>query len=138
MNTQARVAALLACLLALSGVVVAALGSHLVDLEAVDHGARIWQTAATLHLFAAAAILGLSAWLHIAPSKRLLWACWGLLLGTAIFCFSLYLRVITGGNYTGAAPVGGFIMMLSWLLACWSFASRFASSSTSTLGKNHE
>ena len=125
---QARLIALLACLLALTGVVMGALGSHLVDLEAIDYGARIWQTASTLHLFDAAAILGLSAWLSVTPSKSLLWACWGLLLGTVIFCCSLYLRVASGGNYTGAAPVGGFIMILSWLLAGWSFASSFASS----------
>lgn len=123
MNTQAGTVALIACLLALGGVLMAALGSHLVDLEAVARGAGIWQTASALHLFEAAAILGLSAWLNVVPSKSLLWACWGLLLGTLIFCCSLYLRVISGGIYTGAAPLGGFIMMAGWLLAAWSFAA---------------
>ena len=124
MNTQAKAVALIACLLAFAGVAMAALGSHLVDLEAVDHGARIWQTASTLHLFDAAAILGLSAWLNVMPSKSLVWACWGLVLGTLIFCCSLYLRVMTGGLYTGTAPLGGFIMLAGWLLAAWSFATR--------------
>lgn len=121
MNLKAKSVAFLACLLALSGVILAALGSHLVDLEAVDHGASIWQTASMLHLFEAAAILGLSAWLYASPSKSLLWGCWALLLGTLIFCGSLYVRVISAGSFTGAAPVGGLIMMLGWLLAAWSF-----------------
>ena len=129
---QARLIALIACLLALTGVVMGALGSHLVDLEAVDHGVRIWQTASTLHLFEAAALLGLSAWLSVVPSKGLLWACWGLVLGTVIFCCSLYVRVMTAGDFTGAAPVGGFIMLLSWLLAGWSFIASLVSSPVSS------
>lgn len=122
MSSQATPIALVASLLALSGVVMAALGSHLVDLGTVENGASIWQIASTLHLFGAAAVLALSAWLNTVPSKSLVWACWVLLSGTAVFCGSLYLRVISAASMTGAAPVGGFIMMSGWVLAGWSFA----------------
>ena len=119
MKHKAKWPASVACLLTLTGVMMAALGSHLVDLEAVERGVTIWQTASTLHLFEAAAILALTAWLQSKPSKSLLWACWLLILGTIVFCGSLYMRVASGGNLVGAAPAGGMMMMAGWLLAAW-------------------
>lgn len=125
MNSQAKPIAFVASLMALAGVVMAALGSHMIDLGSVNNGATIWQTAAMLHLFQVAAVLALSAWLQVVPSKGLQWACWTLLLGAVIFCGSLYLRVMSAGSVTGAAPLGGMIMMVGWFLASWSFAISF-------------
>ena len=50
--------ALAASLLALTAVVLAALGSHAIAMNGM---ASAWQTASTLHLFNAAALLGLAA-----------------------------------------------------------------------------
>jgi len=124
MNMPAKWVALTACILALSGVVMAALGSHLVDLQGVERGESIWRTATTLHLFGAAAILAMSAWLNATSSKTLLWASWMLIMGTVIFCASLYMRVISAGTLTGAAPAGGLIMMSGWLVAIWALLRR--------------
>lgn len=121
MKFPARLVASIAAFLGLTGIILAALGSHLVDLNGVVNGAGIWQTASVIHLFQAAALLGFSAWLNTGNSRSLLWACGLMLAGTVLFCGSLYLKVTSAGDITGAAPVGGSIMMLGWLLAGISF-----------------
>lgn len=117
MKNSARLFATIAALLGLTGIVLAALGSHLVDIHAVNNGADIWQTASVIHLFQAAGLLGFSAWLNSSDSRPLMWACVMMLAGTVVFCGSLYLKVASAGDITGVAPLGGSIMMLGWLLA---------------------
>jgi len=114
---SARLLGTVAVLLGLTGIMLAALGSHLVDVNGVVNGAGIWQTASNIHLFQAAALLGMSAWLNTTDSRPLLWACGMMLAGAVLFCGSLYLKVASAGAFTGAAPLGGSIMMLGWLLA---------------------
>ena len=58
MNTTARSVAFTAALLALSAVILAAMGSHLFDMNGMQ---GIWQIASNIHLFNAAALLGLAA-----------------------------------------------------------------------------
>jgi uncharacterized membrane protein YgdD (TMEM256/DUF423 family) len=106
-----------AAFLGLTGIIFAALGSHIVDMQAVKNGAAIWQTASIIHLFQASALLGFSLWLNSLNSRQLVWACALMLTGTLVFCGSLYIRVVSAGEISGAAPVGGVIMMLGWLLA---------------------
>jgi len=114
---SARLFATMAALLGLTGIILAALGSHLVDMKGLLGAADIWQTASVIHLFQAAGLLGFSAWLNTSDSRPLLWACGMLLAGTVVFCGSLYLKVASAGAFTGVAPLGGAIMMLGWLLA---------------------
>lgn len=121
MAFPARIFACIAAFLGLTGIILAAMGSHLVDMQALPGASAIWQTASMVHLFQAAALLGFSTWLNIGHSRLLLWACGLMLAGTLLFCGSLYLKVASGGNYAGAAPVGGSTMMLAWLLAGVSF-----------------
>lgn len=117
MKYSARLFATIAALLGLTGIILAALGSHLVDLQGLVGGAGIWQTASVIHLFQAAGLLGFSAWLNTTDSRPLLWACGMMLVGTVVFCGSLYLKVASAGDITGVAPLGGVIMMLGWLMA---------------------
>lgn len=121
MKFSTRVFGTCAAFLGLTGIVFAALGSHLVDMQSVSNGAAVWQTASIIHLFQASALLGFSLWLNGHNSRSLLWACALMLAGTLMFCGSLYVRVASTGDISGAAPVGGFMMMMAWLLAAVSF-----------------
>ena len=58
MNASARAVALAGGLLSLSFVVLAALGSHLLDMHGLQ---ETWQTGLNMHMFNAAALLALAA-----------------------------------------------------------------------------
>ena len=118
MNTSARSVAFGGAILSLSAVILAALGSHLIDMKGL-HG--IWQTASIIHLFNAAALMGLAALMLNLESRFLPTGAWLVVLGTLVFCGSIYLHVITGSKISGVAPAGGLLMMLGWLLAALAF-----------------
>ena len=118
MSTAVRVIALAGALLALSAVILAAMGSHLVDMNGLQD---IWRTASNIHLFSAAALMGLAALLTRLESTPLKWGAWLIVLGTIIFCGSIYLHVITGHTLPAVTPSGGLLMMAGWLLTALAF-----------------
>jgi len=118
MNTCARMVALTAALLSLSAVVLAALSSHAIAMNGLQNS---WQTASITHMFNAAGLLGLAALLGNFPSRLLSAGTWLIVLGTCIFCGSIYLHVITGYTISGVTPLGGMVMMAGWLIAASAF-----------------
>ena len=118
MNASTRAVALAGAILALSAVILAAMGSHLFDMNGLQ---GIWQTASNIHLFNSAALLGLAALLVKLESHSLRWGAWLIVLGTVVFCGSIYLHVITGRTISGVTPSGGLLMMVGWLLVIFAF-----------------
>ena len=118
MNASARAVALAGAILALSAVILAAMGSHLFEMNGLQ---GIWKTASNIHLFSSAALLGLAALLVKRGSQSLNWGAWLIVLGTVIFCGSIYLHVITGRTFSGVTPSGGLLMMVGWLLVIFAF-----------------
>ena len=118
MNSTARAVAFAAALLALSAVILAAMGSHLFDMKGMQ---GLWQIASNIHLFSAAALLGLAALLAWLASPVLNWGTWLIVLGTLIFCGSIYLHVITGHVLPWVTPSGGLLMMAGWVLVALAF-----------------
>ena len=114
MNTSARLIALSGMLLSLSAVFLAALGSHIIDMNGMQD---IWRTASIIHMFHAVALIGLAALLVSLNSRVLVWAAWLLVLGTILFCGSIYLHVVTGRLVSNVAPIGGLLMLAGWSLA---------------------
>lgn len=114
MTDSSRWIAFTAALLALTGVMLSALGSHAIELGQLQ-GA--WKAATGMHLFNAAGLLGLAALNLSHRSKLLAWGAWVIVLGTLLFAGSIYLHVIGGVKATNMAPVGGMLMMTGWLLA---------------------
>jgi len=110
--------ALAGCLLAFSAVLLAAMGSHLFDMKGMQ---GIWQIASNIHLFNAAGLLALAALLAKLQSGPLKWAAWLIVLGTLVFCGSIYTHVITGRTIAMVTPAGGMLMMAGWLLAALAF-----------------
>lgn len=113
MKTSARAVALAGAILSLSAVILAALGSHMIDMKGLQ---GIWQTASILHLFNAAALIGLAALLANLESRFLQWGAWLIVLGTVVFCGSIYLHVVSGYKLPSVAPAGGLLMMAGWFL----------------------
>ncbi len=121
MNNSARAIALAGALLALSAVVLAAMGSHLINMNGMQ---GIWQTASNLHLFNAAGLLGLAALLARQASAPLKWGAWLVVLGTVVFCGSIYVNVISGRSLPSVTPSGGMLMMAGWLLTALAFVRK--------------
>jgi uncharacterized membrane protein YgdD (TMEM256/DUF423 family) len=111
-----------AALIALSAIILAALGSHLVDMRGLQ---STWQSALNIHMFNAAALMGLVALLAKTQSRVLNWGCWVIILGSIIFCGSIYVHVIAGQHYSGVAPAGGMLMITGWLLVALAFGLGF-------------
>ena len=118
MNGTARMVALCGALLAFSAVLLAAMGSHLFDMNGMQQS---WQIASNIHLFNAAGLMGLAALLAGLQSTPLKWGAWLIIAGTLIFCGSIYLHVITGRTMSSVTPAGGMLMMAGWLLVALSF-----------------
>ncbi len=118
MNFASRSVAVSATLLALSAVILAALGSHLIDMKGM---LPIWEKASLIHLFNSAALIGLTALLVQMNSRYLLWGAWLIIAGTVVFSGSIYLHVFTGYQLPNVAPSGGILMMAGWLLAVVAF-----------------
>lgn len=120
MTRGARGLALLGGLLGLSGVVMAALGSHVVVADAGAPGPdryRSWQSANLLHLLHGVALLSLAAFAREAATRLWLLAGLAMALGVVLFSGSIYLSIWSGGAGTGGiAPIGGTVLMLGWLL----------------------
>ena len=121
MNTAARYIALAASLLSLSVIVLAALGSHSIDMRGLLIS---WQTAIIIHMFNAAALFGLAALLSKTESRALLWGAWLIIIGSVVFCGSIYLHVIADRFLSGLAPAGGLLMMGGWALVVLAFTGK--------------
>lgn len=108
----ARVLIVCAGAMGAAGVALAAAGAHLPD------AARL-TTASLMLLLHAGAVLGAAALAErgvALPAPGLIAAA-GFVLGASLFAGDLVLRVFAGhGLFPRAAPSGGIVLMLSWLL----------------------
>ncbi|HEY5776000.1 MAG TPA: DUF423 domain-containing protein [Xanthomonadales bacterium] len=118
MNSTARYVALAGALLALTAVILAAMGSHLFNMNGLQD---LWRTASNIHLFNAAGLMGLAALLSRLESQPLKWGGWLIVMGTVVFSGSIYLHVITGQSFSAVTPAGGLMMMAGWSLSALAF-----------------
>lgn len=103
-----------AAALGLATVVLAALGSHAVELP--DESAqRLWQTATGMLGFHALAMLGIAALAATRRSRWLATAAVSMLLGTVLFSGTLLLRAAGVAELPAFPPVGGLLLMIGWL-----------------------
>ena len=107
---------LVAGLLGVTGVAAGAFGAHALQAAVSPERIDIWETASQYHLIHAAVILGLA--LNSQPDDprwRLPIA--GFTAGILLFSFSLYALVLTDITQLAMiTPVGGLLLMLSWLM----------------------
>ena len=112
MKRASDLLAALAALMGAGGVALAAAATH-------AGGGEFGRTAAEFLILHAAALAGVSAAARVcAPrrARRLLVAGAGLAAGTLLFAIDLGMRGFVGTKlFPFAAPIGGSLMILSWL-----------------------
>ncbi len=106
-----RVLIVLASMAGLAGVALSARAAH-------GPGGPLLETAARFLLIHAAVLLGVAALTGGSMSPRLgSTAGFVLALGLALFCADLVRRALAGtGLFPFAAPAGGILLMLGWVL----------------------
>ena len=120
MPRYALVLATAAALLGAAGVALAALSTH-------AEGGELGRTASLFLILHAAVLVGLTAHARIADhrlsARALLGAGSALALGTIIFSGDLTMRAFAGARlFPMAAPIGGSLMILSWIALSLLFA----------------
>jgi len=105
-------------------VALGAFGAHGLQTrlaDAVDGAKRLswWQTAAHYQLMHALALAVVALLIARAPQAR--FAGFGFVLGSVLFCGSLYAMALGGPRWLGAiTPLGGLAFLAGWavLIAC--------------------
>ena len=119
MKRQSDFLALVAALMGAGGVALAAASTH-------AGGGDLGRTSAQFLILHAAALLGAAALARASTPRRagrLLVAGSGLALGTLLFSADLAQRAFAGAKlFPFAAPMGGSLMILSWLALAAVFA----------------
>jgi uncharacterized membrane protein YgdD (TMEM256/DUF423 family) len=111
-NGALRIAVILAGLMGAAGVALAAAAAHLPDATRLG-------AASSMLLFHASAVIGaVLATGHGLMQRQLgLTAAFGFAAGAALFAGDLAMRQYAGhGLFTMAAPTGGTMLILSWLV----------------------
>lgn len=107
-----RFAVVLAGLMGAAGVVLAAASAHQADASRLA-------SASSMLLFHASAVIGAALLTGHGIAQRLLGltATFGFIVGAALFAGDLAMRQYAGhGLFTMAAPTGGTLLILSWLV----------------------
>ena len=98
-------------LMGAAGITLSAIGTHAYPGAGLD-------TAGQILLFHAAAVLGVAAALDRGLLSRTLGvpAAWGLVAGSLLFAGDVSLPIYFGvGLFPKAAPIGGGILIISWI-----------------------
>lgn len=107
-----------ACLLALTGVQLGALGAHALDELLTPQKINSWELAVQYQLVHSLGLL-LVVWLQtqLPDSALLRWAAGIMLAGIFLFSGSIYVGSLGGPGFIGQlAPFGGSAFMVAWLL----------------------
>jgi uncharacterized membrane protein YgdD (TMEM256/DUF423 family) len=118
MNLNTRIA--VSALLLFVGVGAGAFGAHALQGMVGPRPLEVWRTAVLYQLVHGLGLLLLTILSELRPARLLKLAWATMLLGVLLFSGSLYLIVLTGARWLGPiTPLGGLVMMLSWLLLAW-------------------
>ena len=124
-----RIALGWAGLLGATGVVLGALGAHALRPSLTAAGTwDAWEISVTYQLVHAVALLGFAGWLRASPTPPGRCAAWAVrlwILGTLLFCGSIYALALGAPRGVGpVTPLGGVALITGWVLAaCAALAS---------------
>ncbi|MBS0966057.1 DUF423 domain-containing protein [Acetobacter okinawensis] len=103
-------------LLIATGTIMGALTAHLPDPHFAEGGRVMARSAMDMQMWQGIALLALGLGLRERTSRLLLLGGCGALVGTIMFCAGVYNTAFTGIHGSHIAPIGGSILILSWLV----------------------
>ena len=107
-------------LLGFSAIALGAYGDHGLRGTIDESAMHSFETALRYQLFHAITLLALGFGSAASLHNRLRWAGTVMLIGTLIFCGSIYASVMLGmPSITMLTPFGGITLMASWLILVW-------------------
>ncbi len=97
-------------------VAAGAFGAHALRTRLSPELLAVFETAARYQMYHALALLA-AAWAGTRwPGGLIGWAGWLFVLGTLLFCGSLYALALSGVRWLGAiTPIGGVAFLAGWL-----------------------
>lgn len=106
------------------GVALGAFGAHGLVNRVEAPMLEVWKTASQYQMYHALALVALGLWQIVYPSvsgsAAYNIAGWGFLIGTLLFCGSLYAMVLSGVRVLGAiTPLGGVGFLVGWAALAW-------------------
>jgi uncharacterized membrane protein YgdD (TMEM256/DUF423 family) len=105
-------------------VAAGAFGAHAVRDRLSAEYLAVFETAARYQMYHALALLAVALLLSLRPSGTLQWAGWLFVVGTTLFCGSLYALALTGTRWLGAiTPLGGIAFLAGWIFLALSARS---------------
>ena len=111
--SQQRIGVIAAILMA-TAIGLAAIGSHIFDFHAESERSS-FDTAIYLLLANAAALLAMSARSSSSSNRIIEWSQIGIVVGSVLFSGSVISNLAGLSAFASLAPVGGLLMIFSWL-----------------------
>lgn len=108
---------LIAALNGFLAVALGAFGSHGLKGRLTEHMLGVWQTSVQYHFYHVFALLVVALLWQKSPASSWLQASgWGFVVGTVLFCGSLYWLALGGPKWLGPiTPLGGLSFMVAWV-----------------------
>ncbi len=122
MKKELRVFLIIASVMMALAIVIGAFGAHVLKTVVDEPLLKIYNTGVQYHFYNTLGLFVASFVIYLKPnSKRAVIAVWLMFIGTVIFSFSLYLLVLLKMPTLGAiTPIGGSLLIISWLLLSFS------------------
>ena len=98
-------------------IVLGSFGAHGLKDILDTYGKSIFEKAVLYQMFHSVGILFLGIINQIMPEVHLELVGWAFIIGTIIFCGSLYILAITGIKSFGMiTPIGGLLFIIGWII----------------------
>ncbi len=111
-----RPSIIVAAVLGAAAVALGAFGAHALRGTLDDHALAIWHTAVDYQFWHALALLGVGVLARDRPTSTLFFAASAFVIGSVLFCGSLYALALGAPRFIGAiTPLGGVGLIAGWL-----------------------
>jgi uncharacterized membrane protein YgdD (TMEM256/DUF423 family) len=109
----------------LIAVAAGAFGAHALRARLGPDYLAVFETAARYQMYHALALLAAAWAVSRWPGPLVHWAGWLFVIGTVLFCGSLYALALTGTRWLGAiTPLGGGAFLAGWICLLLSARAR--------------
>ena len=101
---------------AMLAVAAGAFGAHALRTRIITEHLAIFETGARYQIYHALALLAVARAISRWPGSLPVYAGWLFVLGSILFCGSLYILALTEVRWWGAVtPIGGVAFLVGWL-----------------------